>query len=395
MIRVVKWTIALVPLLAAASSAAPPGVGQAKDSALYEARADAWRAEAEAVRLSEAATRARGEAARLAAERLAAAAAISAAEARLSEAGALLARRQAAVRNAEAQLAERQAPVASLIAALVNLGRRPPLISIADRHGLDDLVRMRLILDVAVPHVRTRSAALSADLQSAVRLAGEARSAARSLVSAGAELRLRQQRFAELESRSIGRAAALDAGTLGADDRVVVAREGAATIGNQRDQERAARKLISELALVPAAPPRPFRPDSPAPPPPFAFILPVDAPVSDGLGAISANGIRSRGTTFETRAGEPVLVPADGVLVFAGPFRRHDGIAVIDHGGGWMSLLIGVKVTVAKGDRVKRAAPLGRGLGRVTLEVSSDGRPVSAIGLAGASQSLSIKMIGG
>ena len=150
-----------------------------------------------------------------------------------------------------------------------------------------------------------------------------------------------------------------------------------------------------ELATLPGAPRRPFAPDSRRAAPPFDFILPVDAPVIDGLGQVSASGIRARGTTFAARAGMPVLVPADGILIFAGPYRRHDGIAIIDHGKGWMSLLVGVRPTAAKGARVARGAVLGRALGPVTLELSIEGRPQSAVLTASSSQSLSINVNGG
>jgi murein DD-endopeptidase MepM/ murein hydrolase activator NlpD len=254
---------------------------------------------------------------------------------------------------------------------------------------------MRALLDVAVPQIRARSAALSADLDGNRALVAGARAARQTLAAARSELASRQQRFAALEARSLSRAATLDAGALGADDRMLAATEGVAALGTAQEREQAARRLASQLALLPAAVPRPFAPDSRPPAPPFAYVLPVDAPVTEGLGQVSDSGIRSRGTTFASRAGAPVLVPADGVLVFAGPFRRHDGIAVIDHGGGWLTLLVGVRATLARGDRVTRGELLGKALGPLSLELSTKGRPASATLIAGSSQSLSIKANGG
>ena len=195
----------------------------------------------------------------------------------------------------------------------------------------------------------------------------------------------RQQAFAALEAKAIDRATRLDAGALGADDRMTVASEGVATLGNQWERDSASRRLAAALAAFPPASRRPFGADQRGEAPPFALILPVDAPVIDGLGQISASGIRSRGTTFAARAGAPVVAPADGILLFAGPYRRHDGIMVIDHGNGWMSLLIGVRASVAKGARLTRGAPIGRALGPVTMELSIKGRPRSAVLIAGSS----------
>ena len=389
--RALIWILMVAPLLAASSSLARPST----ETTISRVRAEAVQAEAEAQRLATAAGQARGEAARLAADRLAAAAGIAAAEAQISAMDADLATRDALVRANAARLAAKQAPVAALVAGLVNLGRRPPLVSLADDRDLTQMVRMRALLDVAVPRIRADSTSLAAELTASRQLADNARHARQLVAAARATLAKRQQAFAKLEARSLDRAARLDAGALGADDRMIAATEGVATLGNQWEREEAGRRLARDLALLPGAPRRPFAPDSPQLTPPFAFILPVDAPVIDGLGQVSASGIRSRGTTFAARAGLPVQVPADGILVFAGPYRRHDGIAIIDHGNGWMSLLVGVRPTLAKGARVVRGAVLGRALGPVTLELSINGRPQSAILIAGSSQSLSINTNGG
>lgn len=90
-----------------------------------------------------------------------------------------------------------------------------------------------------------------------------------------------------------------------------------------------------------------------------------------------------------------VVVPADGSIAFAGPFRRHDGVVIIDHGDGWMSLLIGVRTDLPKGARVQRGQPLGRSLGPISVELSTNGRPVSAALIAGSSQLVSNQAKGG
>ena len=94
---------------------------------------------------------------------------------------------------------------------------------------------------------------------------------------------------------------------------------------------------------------------------------------------------------MQAYAGAAVQVPADGLIAFAGPFRRHDGVVIIDHGRGWMTLLTGVRTSLRKGDRVKAGAPLGRALGPVSVELSTNGRPVSAALIAGSSHLLSNK----
>ncbi|MEO6581141.1 MAG: hypothetical protein ABIN83_08325 [Sphingomicrobium sp.] len=369
----------ILPLMLAASSTLAQPAGQ---RSVADVRSEAARAEAEAARLSKAADEARGEAARRAAGRLAAAADISSAEARISEADAILIAREAQVRDSSARLSAKQAPAAALVAGVINLGRRPPILSLAADRDLAQMVRMRALLDAALPRIRAQSAALSAEVEANRRLVQQAATARRALAAARAELGRRQQRFAELERQSISRAAGFDAGASGADDRMLAANAGAASLGSQQQRAQAASKLARELASLPPATARPFGPDSRAVPAPVAVVLPLGGPVVEGLGQISPSGIRSRGTTFAARLGTPVMVPADGVLVFAGPFRRHDGIAVIAHRDGWMSLLVGVRTTMPRGTRLVGGTVLGKALGPVTIELSTNGRPASAILMA-------------
>lgn len=375
-------------LLAGAST---PVVAEAEpiDVALERARSEAQVAEADMRRLEQAAAKARDEAAKLAAERQAAAAAIAASEARISAADAELSLAKALVQQRADRLARRQAPLASLLAGIISIGRRPPLLGIADSSSLDEFVRVRALLDSTLPVIRERSAALSAELAASRRLQVAAVAARSRLTKAQAELEKRQQRFAALEMKAAERAAALGAGAVGASDVVIATSESEARLLSEAARRRAELKLAAELGGLPAAS---RRPDLVKPkPPPIAYRLPVAAPLTEGLGSVSDSGIRSRGVTLEASANAAVHVPADGIIAFAGPFRRHDGVVIIDHGRGWMTLMTGVRTPLRKGDRIKAGEPLGRALGPISVELSTNGRPVSAALIAGSSQLLSNK----
>ena len=105
--------------------------------------------------------------------------------------------------------------------------------------------------------------------------------------------------------------------------------------------------------------------------------------------------MRTRGLTLATRSGTEVLVPAAGIVRFAGPFRDYDGIAIIDHGGGWMSLIVNVRSAVEPGTRVAAGDRLGRALGPLGVELSHNGRHTSPALIAGSSATLSNKAKGG
>ena len=74
---------------------------------------------------------------------------------------------------------------------------------------------------------------------------------------------------------------------------------------------------------------------------------------------------------------------------FSGPFRSHDGIVIIDHGRGWISLIVNVASPLKPGARVSAGEPLGRALGPIEVELSQNGRHISPALIAGSSQTLS------
>jgi len=84
-----------------------------------------------------------------------------------------------------------------------------------------------------------------------------------------------------------------------------------------------------------------------------------------------------------------VTAPADGVVKFAGPFRDYDGVVIIDHGGGWLSLIVNVASELHPGDRIRLGEGVGRALGPLQVELSQNGRRISPALIAGSSQSLS------
>jgi len=205
----------------------------------------------------------------------------------------------------------------------------------------------------------------------------------------------RRQRFAELQQRAIEQSLVAGGQALSAGDMAIAAGEQLEQLRGEASGSRSARELASLLAKEEPAPPRPFAPAGPQPKPPFNYALPAAAPVLEGLGAVNDSGVRSRGVSFATARGSPVSSPADGVVRFSGPFRDYDGIVIIDHGGGWMSLIVNVSSSLRSGDRVRLGDPLGRALGPTDVELSHNGRRLSPALIAGSSQSLSKAAKGG
>ena len=387
--RVAPLMLAATTLLLIAASApvAPPA--ETIDAVLSRARAEAEIAAKRLATLEGQAAKAGDEAARLKAERAAAAGAIEDSEARISAADAALRLARAEVAAGEQRLARKRAPLAALLAGLAQMGRQPPLLSIADGGSLDEIVRVRALLDATMPVIARRSAALGSELAQRRRLAASADAARASLAGERNQLARRQQRFATLEAAAATRAATLQGEAFGAGDRVLASGENLDQAGDDAARRRAG--LTSAAALLPLglAPPRPVRGDAPLPAHDFAYSLPLDAPLVDGLGSVSPAGIASRGLRFGNARGAAVIAPADGKILFAAPYRGEDGIVIIDHGRGWTSLLLGVTSNVPRGAAVRRGQPLGRALGPVGVELRQAGRPVSPAFIAASSIALS------
>lgn len=349
------------------------------------------RLEGEAAAATDAADRSRREAAALAARIQQAEAGIAAAEAR----AALIDRARARLRE---ELSREQRPVVELTAALQQFARRPVGLALLRPGSVEEVVYLRAALSNAVPEVDRRTGALRERLARSRELLREAGVAADVLRAEEQSLAQRRQALAMLETRQ--RLAARDAGdfALREAERALALAEQArdldALVG-VLDRAGARREL---LAALPGPVMRPDRPETalvpasegeaalavPAAgaPPPAPYQLPAMGRVTAGFGAPLATG-RSNGVTLAPRARAQVVAPAAGRVAFAGPYRGYGVIVIIEHAGGWTSLVTGMaSADVRVGETLLGGAPLGRaGPGRpaVTLELRREGEPVNPL----------------
>ena len=380
--------LTLIAMAGVAASAPVQTASDPLDAELARARAEAGAALKEAERLTSVAGRQRDAAAKLRAQQEAAAQGIAAAEAEISAADAearVLAIRLKAQRDT---LRRQQAPASALLAGLAMMAQRPPILTLADKGGTDDFVRVRLLLDSTLPVIRKRTAALSRQLANGRKLEAQLASARQAGLTKRQLLQTRQSEFAALEQQALRSAEQTGLAALGAGD-VALARgeSGEALSAAQRSGQSAAR-MAAEVAALGTPPGRPFAAEDSA----RAVIdyrLPADGIVTDGFGSVSDNGVRSRGLTIATARGANLVAPAAGTILFAGPYRSQDGIIIIDHGDGWKSLILNAATDLAKGARVRPGDPIGRALGPIGVELSRNGQHLSPALIAGSSATLS------
>jgi septal ring factor EnvC (AmiA/AmiB activator) len=377
----------LIPLL---SASAPPRPQAAPlDNQLRQARAEQAAAEAEAAKLQQAAAHAKGEAERLHAQEAAAAQAIEAAEARITAADMQYRLASAYVAAHRRRLSEAQQPMASLLAGLATMARRPPLLAISDAGGTDELVKVRILVESTLPVIRKRTAGIASELSKGEQLQQTALSARAEMARSRQELGARRQQFASLEEQAMKQALSAGGKALSAGDVAIAAGENIEGLRREQSNNRWAYALAEQLADEAAAPPRPFAPQQPQPRLAFRYELPAEAAVTEGLAAVNDSGVRSRGLTLATSRGSRVSAPAAGTVRFSGAFRDYDGVLIIDHGGGWMSLIVNVSSPLRPGDKVRMGDRVGLALGPLQVELSHNGRRISPALIAGSSQTLS------
>lgn len=378
-----------LPAALAVGAPAPPTAGPSAATDLRQAEAEFKAARDRARALERASDRAAGSLEKLRAEQAASAGAIEEAEARITLAERRLVAARAGVATARARLAEARQPAAALIAGLALMGRRPPLLALADADAADALVHGRILLDSTLPAVRARSAAFASEVARADAMLAKSSAAARELRDSRLELVAKQAQFADSERNLLAALERHGAAAIVAGDEAIAAGESLAGLRRESRRQDAARGSFAQLAAGSAIPARPGSADGALLRAPFAYRLPASADVSEGLGAISDSGVRARGVTLATQRGALVEAPAAGTVRFAGPFQGFDGVLIIDHGNGWLSLLVNVAAGVKRGQRVEIGEPVGRALGPLSVELSRNGKRSSPALIAGSSPPLS------
>lgn len=328
---------------------------RAADSASQAAQARARSLDAAAANERNRARQARGREA-AAAERIKAAQAdIVAAEARIRIVDRLLVAQRA-------RIAQGQGPILRLIAALQSMARRPPVLGLVQPGSTEDIVHVRAVLGTTLPVVAARTAGVRAELARTRQLRAGAQAAVASLRESRARLEGERVALVKLEAEHRLRSRALGRSALVESDRAIALGERARDIVDQMQTSDAAAATQAELAALSGPLPRPSASAAPANPGGGApYRLPVAGRVVTGLGELSSTGVRARGVTLACPADAPVLAPAAGQILYAGPFRGYGGVVILDHGKGWTSLLAGLgRVAVRVGDRVAQGAALGR-----------------------------------
>ena len=312
----------------------------------------------------------------------------------LDEIAGTLATLEESLDTKEAELAGRRKQMDASLAALGWLALQPPAALLIGAERPLDRLRGALLLGSAVPALKTRMSDLRSSLAELGRLKQEIAQRKTALESESASLADENRDIANMVAVRQALATKTGAEQAAASKRV---EKLAAEAKDLRD-------LLARLAtLTPPAKPDIASSDAgstspgetqlaalpgpasrrPFPDPPSAIALPAAGTVLARYGDALETGGKSQGVTFRTRSEAQVVAPFDGQVVFKGPFRGYGAILIIEHGGGYHSLLAGLgRIDVTLGQWVKEGEPVGQmgpvasGGPKLYVELRRGGQPI-------------------
>jgi septal ring factor EnvC (AmiA/AmiB activator) len=162
-------------------------------------------------------------------------------------------------------------------------------------------------------------------------------------------------------------------------------------------QAKDLRELLEKLASEKPQTPAISRPANvrPFPTLPASLFPPVSGQLVGRFGAPDpAAGSTAKGILLQTRPGATVVAPFDGQVLFRGPFRSYGEILIIQHDGGYHSLLAGLARSdavvgqwVLAGEPVGVMGPSQDGNPKLYMELRHDGHPIDPVPWLGKSDS--------
>ena len=103
-------------------------------------------------------------------------------------------------------------------------------------------------------------------------------------------------------------------------------------------------------------------------------------------GQAMKTGLTRKGISIETGTSAQVVVPRDGIVVFAGSFKGYGQLLIIEHDGGYLSLLAGLaRIDSIIGQQVSSGEPAGimgkpgNGLPVLYVELRRKGQPINPL----------------
>ena len=290
-----------------------------------------------------------------------------------------------------------KAEIANVLAALERISLNPPPPLIVDPDDALGSARSALLIAAIVPQLRARADAVTADLTELTGIKTAALAEEATLRANHAVLEEEQLRIATLiaaRKQGVGRRTA----QLQAEEEQAIAL--AARASSLKELVNSLSAQVTSVSTAAAAADAAVDPDLPVmsaqdiqvalansartePAVPFGLArgylsMPANGVNVLNYGSSDGFGGISHGISLVTRAEAQVVAPADGWVLYKGPYLNYGQIVILNTGQGYTALLAGLDtVTVDIGQFVQMGMPLGamgsRTIGRtVTTNAGAD-----------------------
>lgn len=289
----------------------------------------------------------------------------------------------------DASLQGQRGRLSVTLAALQRLAINPTAAVLARPGAPDDTVRSALLLRTVIPHIERNARALQKDIVelAALRRAAEAERAG--LAATGRELEAGKAEIEALLTRKRGYYERTAAEREEAAKRIEALRKEAASLKDlltRLDTRKAPRKLVTKKQRAAAAAGslsgkvRDFEKSR------GRMKLPARGNIARQFGERNDLGHTSKGLVIQTREGARAVAPFDGKVVFAGPFKNMGQILIIEHRGGYHTILAGFSRIDSLPDQwVLAGEPVGivgqyeAGKPSLYVELRKQGRPINPL----------------
>lgn len=293
------------------------------------------------------------------------------------------------------------AEIANVLAALERISLNPPPALIVDPTDALGSARGAMLIAAIVPQLRARADAVAADLKALMLIKDQALAEEATLKANYAVLEEEQLRIATL-------IAARKQGIETAGAALSAEEQAAVDLAERASTLRELIAALSARANQTTSPTAPVDPDLPQlsaeaialafantartePAVPFQLAQGYLAQPANGVtvvqfGAGDGFGGISQGQSIVTRADAQVVAPADGWVLYKGPYLNYGQIVILNTGQGYTALLAGLDtISIDIGQFVLMGEPLGtmgsRTIGRTVTTNAGNAQPTLYIEL--------------
>ncbi|AZO36136.1 hypothetical protein EOA27_23125 [Mesorhizobium sp. M2A.F.Ca.ET.037.01.1.1] len=280
-----------------------------------------------------------------------------------------------------ASLMARRDVLAEVLGALQRMGLNPPPAILVKPEDALSSVRSAILLGAVVPELRQQTDRLMADLKEQTRVTASIEAERARLTAAVTDQTAEKKRLTMLleakkklqadtqtamaaEQRHSQELAAKASSlkdliaSLEADKARKA--QDQAKAGERKSTDSDTMASTTELAALPVPEANRLTGSAPFSALQGQIALPVIGKIKRRFGTDDGNGAAMQGDMVATQSGAIVTAPADGNVLYAGPFRSYGQLLILNAGDGYHVVLAGMsRISVATGQSVLAGEPIG------------------------------------